>query len=129
MNALVQLSPATSRRTAKYADADRHLRPCGMVRPLRVLHYLFGDTRAGIEEHALSLLAALSAEGSCAYLAAAPGLLAKMERETAQHKIRTVVIRRAGAWDFRDAVRFVRFLRKEKIEVVHSHLFVGSMFA
>jgi glycosyltransferase involved in cell wall biosynthesis len=129
MNALVHSSPATSQELEKYADTSWRVRPGGGVRPLRVLHYLFGDTRAGIEEHALSLLAALSAEGSCAYLAAAPALLAKMERETAQHNIRTAAIHRAGAWDFRDAVRFVRYLRREKIEVVHSHLFIGSMFA
>jgi glycosyltransferase involved in cell wall biosynthesis len=129
LNALVHSSPATSQESAKYAVESRQVRPRGVARPLRVLHYLFGDTRAGIEEHALSLLAALSAEGSCAYLAATPALLAKLERETTQHKIRTAAIRRAAAWDFRDAVRFVRYLRREKIEVVHSHLFIGSMFA
>ena len=41
----------------------------------------------------------------------------------------TVAIRRASPWDFRDAAVLVRALRRERVSLVHSHLFVGSLFA
>lgn len=95
----------------------------------RVLHYLCSEVRGGIEEHALSLLARLPARGFRPYLAAPPGLLSMMGAELEAAGVHTLALRRSSVWDFRDAAAFVAVLRLERIAVVHSHLFVGSMFA
>ena len=97
--------------------------------PLRVLHYLYGESRGGIEEHSLSILSALSREGNICHLAASPALLEQLNGEVSANSIRTLAIRRTGALDYRDALRFVLFVRKNRIEIVHSHLMIGSMFA
>lgn len=52
-----------------------------------------------------------------------------MAPELAALGVRTVAIRRASPWDFRDAAVLIRALRRERISIVHSHLFVGSLFA
>jgi glycosyltransferase involved in cell wall biosynthesis len=85
--------------------------------------------RGGIEEHVLSLLAHLPGRGFQPYLAAPPDLLRLMAPELALAGVRTVAIRRSSPSDFRDAVVLLKALRQEPIAIVHSHLFVGSMFA
>ncbi len=77
----------------------------------------------------LSLLAHLPGRGFEPYLAAPPDLLRLMGQELATAGVRTVAIRRSSPWDFRDAAVLLRTLRHEPIAIVHSHLFVGSMFA
>jgi glycosyltransferase involved in cell wall biosynthesis len=52
-----------------------------------------------------------------------------MAPELALANVRTVAIRRSSFWDFRDAVVLMNALSHESIAIVHSHLFVGSMFA
>jgi glycosyltransferase involved in cell wall biosynthesis len=94
-----------------------------------VLHYLCSTVRGGIEEHVLSLLAHLPGRGLQPYLAAPPDLLRLMAPDLALAGVRTVAIRRSSPWDFRDAVALFRALSHEPIAIVHSHLFVGSMFA
>jgi glycosyltransferase involved in cell wall biosynthesis len=77
----------------------------------------------------LSLLAHLPGCGFRPYLAAPPDLLRMMAPELALANVRTVAIRRSSFWDFRDAVVLMNALSHESIAIVHSHLFVGSMFA
>jgi glycosyltransferase involved in cell wall biosynthesis len=98
------------------------------VRP-RILHYLSGDVRGGIEEHALSLLRSLPDHGFEPYLAASPALLELLAKDLQGSQVRTLVVRRNSQWDFSDAATFSRALRSERIDLVHSHLFIGSMFA
>ncbi|HVB80571.1 MAG TPA: glycosyltransferase [Candidatus Binataceae bacterium] len=112
------------------APADRFARPIqGDGARARVLHYLCTTARGGIEEHVLSLLAHLPARGFRPYLAAPPDLLRQMGPELTAIGARTIAVRRSSPWDFRDAAVLAATLSRERIAIVHSHLFVGSMFA
>lgn len=94
-----------------------------------VLHYLCSRVRGGIEEHVLSLLSMLPRYGFRPYLAAPAPLLELMNAESKAAGIITVALERSSMWDFRGALRFVRLLRGERIALVNSHLFAGSIFA
>jgi glycosyltransferase involved in cell wall biosynthesis len=96
---------------------------------VRVLHYLCSDVRGGIEEHVISLLTRIRRYGFRPYLAAPRRLLDLMDTELAAAGIVTFAVRRSSLWDFRDARGFVQFLRGERIALVNSHLFAGSIFA
>ncbi len=111
------------------APADRPACPTPCSASAGVLHYLCATARGGIEEHVLSLLAHLPARGFRPYLAAPPDLLRQMAPELTAAGVRTLSVRRSSPWDFRDAAVLVGTLRRERIAIVHSHLFVGSMFA
>lgn len=95
----------------------------------RVLHYLSSSAWGGAEEHALSLLEAMPDHGMIPYLAASPRLLETMGPRLAAFGSRTIAIERTSLRDWRHARRFWNFLRSERIDLVHSHLFVASLFA
>jgi glycosyltransferase involved in cell wall biosynthesis len=63
------------------------------------------------------------------YLAAPSRLLEVAESKLKATGIRCVGIERRSTADWTHAARFWTFLRKERIDLVHSHFFVASLFA
>jgi glycosyltransferase involved in cell wall biosynthesis len=100
----------------------------GVDRP-RVLHFIWSSVRAGAEEHALSILAALPDYGMKPYFAAPERLLSAMRPELAQAQIEAFPLDISSLMDLRAVSRLVRLLRRERISLVHSHLFISSLFA
>jgi glycosyltransferase involved in cell wall biosynthesis len=95
----------------------------------RILHILPFSVRGGAEEHALSILAALRENGFDPWLAARPALLDQMTADLKRLEIGCVSIANPSLWAVSSAARFVGFLRRKRIAVVHSHMFPASMFA
>jgi glycosyltransferase involved in cell wall biosynthesis len=95
----------------------------------RVLHFLSEKVRAGIEEHALSILMSLRRHGFEPHLAAPRQLLDQMSEELASVPIPTVAIENASFLDHNSASQFRNYLTKQKIDIVHSHTFRSSIFA
>jgi glycosyltransferase involved in cell wall biosynthesis len=94
-----------------------------------VLHYLCSPIRGGVEEHALSLLTALPDYGMRPYVAGPSMLLERVKDELEAAQVRVFPVERTALYDWRKALRFVAFLRRERIALVHSHMFIGSIFA
>lgn len=63
------------------------------------------------------------------YFAAPPQLLTMMRAELAQARIEAFPLEVSSLIDLRAASRLVRLLRNERISLVHSHLFISSLFA
>ncbi len=108
--------------------------PSGTVRSVsgykpRILHYLSGNVIGGIEEYVLSLLAAMVNYGCVPYLAAPPQLLRAMKQRSRTLDLRCVAIEQTSPLDWRSSRKFLNFLKAERIDLVHSHLFVTSLFA
>jgi glycosyltransferase involved in cell wall biosynthesis len=101
----------------------------GAIERPRVLHYLSSSAWGGAEEHALSLLEAMPDHGLIPYLAASPRLLETMGSRLAAFGSRYIAIERNSIRDWRHGKRFWNFLKSERIDLVHSHLFVASLFA
>ena len=96
--------------------------------PVKILHFLTSNVRAGAEEHALSLLANSRQFGIEPYLAAPPALLASMDRELTQACVERVPIEFSSVFDFVTGARLGRILRRERIDILHCHLFIASFF-
>ncbi len=95
----------------------------------RILHYLSSLAPGGAEEYALSLLAAMPERGFVPYLAAPRQLLEALKRRLSALDLGCIAIEQTSPLDWRHAKRFINFLRTERIDLVHSHLFLASLFA
>ncbi len=104
----------------------RHSRPT--YKP-RILHYLSSSAPGGAEEYALSLLAAMPEHGFAPYLAAPRQLLEVLKPRLSAMNLGSITIEQASPLDWRHAKKFINFLRGERIDLVHSHLFLASLFA
>jgi glycosyltransferase involved in cell wall biosynthesis len=114
-------SPIETRRP-EAKEAESRDRP-------RVLHFLPFAVRGGAEEHALSLLSALANSGFEPWIAAPPALLADLAQELKAFGVQTFSITHASLFAFAEVSRFARFLRRQRIAIVHSHMFPASIFA
>ncbi len=127
---------ADGRAPAKVdAWADSHCRVSGCEQGdapragLRVLHYLNSPVRGGAEEHALALVTRLGKYGLIPYLAAPSRLLRTMEGELARAGVKSLVVEAGSPFHWREALRLGAALRRERISIVHSHMFAASCFA
>src|ERR1700677_789353 len=98
-------------------------------RPLRVLHFLCTPDRAGVGEHALSLLIALRQYGFIPYIVAPAPLLEAAKSELAAFNINRVAMDMSSPLDWREILRLSRLLRSERIDIVHCHMAIASFCA
>jgi len=85
--------------------------------------------RGGAEEHALSILSAVADSGFEPWIAAPPALLADLAPDLKAFDVQTFSVSHASPFAFGEVSRFARFLRRERIAIVHSHMFPASIFA
>jgi len=76
----------------------------------------------------LSILGALPAHGFSPYLAAPSHVLEEMTCELDAVGVHGLPIEAAGMLDLSEALRVRAMLMRERIDIVHSHMFVASMF-
>jgi glycosyltransferase involved in cell wall biosynthesis len=99
-----------------------------MVRPRAVLHLLTGRTFGGAEEHALSILTAISEYGFEPCLAAPAALIAAMEPALTDAGVKCLPLEFSSRLDVLTGARLLRFMRRENIAILHCHLFTASLF-
>lgn len=95
----------------------------------KVSHLLTSKVRAGAEEHALSLLVSLRECGFEPYLAAPAELLRAMERELNAADVKRLPLEFSSPLDLAAGARMARWLRRERIDILHCHLFTASLHA
>ena len=93
-----------------------------------VLHLLTGSTFGGAEEHALSILTAISEYGFEPCLAAPAPLIAAMEPELSKAGVKCLALQFSSRLDVLTGARLLKFIRRENIAILHCHLFTASMF-
>jgi glycosyltransferase involved in cell wall biosynthesis len=109
------------------ADHWRESRP--KIADVRVLHFLCTPIRAGVGEHALSLLVALREHGFVPYIAAPAPLLESASKELDQFEIRNLAMDMSSPLDWREIWRLSSYLRRERIDIVHCHMSIASFCA
>ncbi|HWJ39694.1 MAG TPA: glycosyltransferase [Candidatus Limnocylindrales bacterium] len=98
-------------------------------RPRRaVLHLLTSKTFGGAEEHALSILTAISEYGFKPCLAAPGALLDAMEPGLSAAGVKCLPLEFSSRIDVLTGARLLRFIRRENIAILHCHLFIASLF-
>jgi glycosyltransferase involved in cell wall biosynthesis len=99
------------------------------ARPRRpVLHLLTSSAFGGAEEHALSILTAIREYGFEPYLAAPATLIAAMEPGLSAAGVKCIPLEFSSRLDVLTGARLLRFIRREKIALLHCHLFTASLF-
>jgi glycosyltransferase involved in cell wall biosynthesis len=95
----------------------------------RILHFLCTPVRAGVGEHALSLLIALRKFGLVPYIVAPSPLLDAAKAELDDFGINSVAMDMSSPLDWREIVRLSYLLRQEQIDIVHCHMAIASACA
>ncbi len=88
---------------------------------MRILQVCSARTLGGGERHVADLSNSLAERGHQVYVAVAPGspLIAKLSNVPTQNVLE---LRMRNAFDVPSALRLARFIREQKIDVVHAHL-------
>jgi glycosyltransferase involved in cell wall biosynthesis len=95
---------------------------------LTVLHFANEPVRGGAEEHMLMLLNQLNRARFRPVLAGPPKLI-KLLRDDLAKDIDTIPITLRSPTHITSAARFFRILAKQRVDILHSHMFQASKFA
>ncbi|MBI4652445.1 glycosyltransferase [Candidatus Desantisbacteria bacterium] len=96
---------------------------------IKIGYFLNTEVRGGVEEHLLSLLKHLNREkfDPVVILPARLALLMKDDFEKNNIQYKEIYIR---SWsNIKEIIRFIKFLKKEKFDIINPHLFFASRFA
>lgn len=88
---------------------------------------LTGSVFGGAEEHALSILTAMSAHGFEPCLAAPGELIAAMGPGLSAAGVKCLALEFSSRLDLAAGARLLRFMRRENIALVHCHMFTASL--
>jgi glycosyltransferase involved in cell wall biosynthesis len=98
----------------------------GLNKKIKITHFLNSKVRGGVENHVLLLLKYIDRE-RFEPVVVCPAALAKLiGGELQAMQVGVFELEVITPFDLRDMLRFVSFLRREKIDIVHAHLFNAS---
>ena len=98
------------------------------MRPLTVAYFSNANVRGGAEEHILTLLRGLDRARFRPLLVCTPETAAKLDGDVPAD-VSIVPLRLQRLRDVAPAIRLARLLRDRRVDVLHAHLFYGSLFA
>lgn len=93
----------------------------------KILHVLTNKIRGGAEEHALSILTSMREYGFEPGLAAPAELLSAMEPELSAAQVACLPLEFSSLFDLGAGARLSRWIRRERVELLHCHLFAASL--
>lgn len=96
---------------------------------LRILFFSNSTVRAGVEEVILALVKGLDRREFDVHLAAPRQLLESFQPDLDGCPVKTLAIRLDSWRKWGEILRFLRYLRRERIQIVNSHLFWATLFA
>ncbi len=99
-----------------------------MNKKIKIVYFLNTEVRGGAEEHLLNLLKYLDREKFAPVLVCPPKLIELLNDDLGSLKIRFKGIKLKRWRDFSKIREFTNFLKEEKPDIVHSHMFYASMF-
>ncbi len=125
------LGTATGAPNRRLAGAGRGREHRSSSESARILHLLLTPFRGGAEEHALSLLAELRNYGFTPFVAAPAPLLETMAPQLAALRVSSMVVDAPSRPFHRTRLitRLASMIGRERIDVVHCHSVLGSLFA
>jgi glycosyltransferase involved in cell wall biosynthesis len=110
-------------------DVEHGAAPKSMsVKPIPLMMFTSAVARAGVEEHIIELLRGLDRRLFCLHLACPDVLLEKFGDDIPKD-VRVTSVMLEQLTDVRGAIVLARTLWQRKIQILHSHMFRGSLFA
>ena len=121
-------SPPSSRSGCMCGTSGQMTRAVDATRPLRVLYFANSLARGGAEEHLLLLAQGLdrsrfTASGAC------PAELGRTLQADLPADVELIPLRLRGPTDVWPAFRLALMIALRRIDILHSHLSFGSLFA
>ncbi len=98
----------------------------GTDNKIKIVHFLNSKVRGGVENHVLLLLKYIDRKRFDPVVVCPSELAAILGKELAEMDVSVFELEVKSPFDFKDMLRFVSFLRREKIDIVHAHLFNAS---
>jgi glycosyltransferase involved in cell wall biosynthesis len=92
-----------------------------------ILHLLPGRVFGGAEEHALSILTKIRDYGFDPFLAAPNELITAMEPALSSAGVKWLPLEFTSRLDVVSGARLLRFMRREKIAILHCHMFNATL--
>ena len=96
--------------------------------PISLLHFTNGVVRGGTEEHVLTLARGLDRRLFRVHLVATPEV-AELIRPDLPDDVELIPLALNKLSRLRPALHLARIIRQRRVEILHSHLFYGSLFA
>ncbi|VAV85703.1 hypothetical protein MNBD_DELTA01-1784 [hydrothermal vent metagenome] len=93
---------------------------------IKIVHFLNSRVRGGVENHVLLLLKYLDRKRFKPVVVCPPVLADILRVELQAMKVDIFELEVKSPFDIRDMLRFISFLRREKVDIVHAHLFNAS---
>lgn len=98
------------------------------AQPISVMMFCSEPVRAGVEEHVLQLLTRLDRNHFRPFLGCTPEL-AELLRPDLPTDVQVCRLTLDSPTDLRGALKLIAFLRKHRIQILHSHMFRATLFA
>ena len=96
---------------------------------IKILYFLNSTVRGGVEEHLLSILEKLDRSKFEPVLICPQELIDFIGKELAAYSVRSYPVKIRRVFDLTQIREFIRVLKTERPDIVHSHLFNATMFA
>lgn len=97
--------------------------------PIKILYFLNSIVRAGVEEHVLGLLKNIDKSKFEPILVCPQKLIELLREDLKELKIKYYAVDIRKWRRLREIVKFIRIIKKERPEIVNSHLFGATKFA
>jgi len=95
---------------------------------IRIAYILPTEVRGGVEEHVLSLVKGIDKSKFQPFIVAPSRLLESLEQDLDPGEAVVVPLRISSLLDWREMIRFYRFLRKNRIHLVNTHMFIATFY-
>lgn len=96
--------------------------------PIRLAYFSNAKVRAGVEEHILTLLRGLDRKQFCPMLICSPEVSRELASDVPSD-VSIISIEYSKLRHVAGAIQLMRCLRRNRIQILHSHLFYSSLFA
>jgi L-malate glycosyltransferase len=95
---------------------------------IRIAYILPTEVRGGVEEHVLSLVKEIDKRKFQVFIVAPAILLQSLQQDFEQSDAEVLPLQISGLFDWQEMIRFYRFLKKYRIHLVNTHMFIATFY-
>lgn len=99
----------------------------GSMDKIRIVYVLCADERGGVEEHVLSLVKHIDRKRFLPFVVAPPKLIELFGKDLTDTETTVIPLKLNGLFDITGRLNFISFLRKNRIHIVNTHMFIASI--
>ena len=94
---------------------------------IRIVYVLCAEERGGVEEHVLSLVRCIDRSRFLPFVVAPPKLIELFGKDLTDTETTVIPLKLNGLFDITGRLSFISFLRKHRIQIVNTHMFIASI--